>query len=96
MLKWISKNTRFEMLAFTSDVSHWRNKKELVGVSLRTVRPRFFLFAFAILTMGQILTNVFIQVVVLLYLIDNNENTSWMVIMTSGMGAVIEAWKVIF
>jgi hypothetical protein len=29
----------FEMLAFTSDVSHWRNKKELVGVSVRTVRP---------------------------------------------------------
>jgi hypothetical protein len=28
----------FEMLAFTSDVSHWRNKQELVGVSVRTVR----------------------------------------------------------
>lgn len=28
---------RFEMLAFTNDVAHWRTKKELVGVSLRYV-----------------------------------------------------------
>ena len=27
----------FEMLAFKSDVSHWRNKKNQVGVSLRTI-----------------------------------------------------------
>jgi hypothetical protein len=25
------------MLAFTSDVSHWRGKQELVGVSVRSV-----------------------------------------------------------
>ena len=25
----------FEMLAFKSDVSHWREKKEMVGVSVR-------------------------------------------------------------
>lgn len=28
---------RFEMLAFKSDVSHWKNKKEMVGVSVRYV-----------------------------------------------------------
>lgn len=28
---------RFEMLAFKSDVSHWRKRDELVGVSLRCV-----------------------------------------------------------
>lgn len=29
---------RFEFLAFSSDVSHWRKKdKDLVGVSLRTI-----------------------------------------------------------
>ncbi|KAG0697310.1 cleft lip and palate associated transmembrane protein [Suillus ampliporus] len=66
----------FEMLAFKSDVSHWRQRKELVGVSVR------------------IITNVFVQTVVLLYLIDNNENTSWMILMGSGMGVVIEAWKI--
>ncbi|KIK03153.1 hypothetical protein K443DRAFT_677001 [Laccaria amethystina LaAM-08-1] len=67
----------FEMLAFKSDVSHWRQKKEMVGVSVRTI-----------------ITNVFVQIVVLLYLIDNNENTSWMILMGSGMGVLIEAWKV--
>lgn len=27
----------FEFLAFTSDISHWRNKKEMTGVSVRTI-----------------------------------------------------------
>ncbi|CAA7258577.1 unnamed protein product [Cyclocybe aegerita] len=67
----------FEMLAFKSDVSHWRQKKEMVGVSVRTI-----------------VTNVFVQTIILLYLIDNNENTSWMILMGSGMGVVIEAWKI--
>ncbi|KAG7447533.1 cleft lip and palate transmembrane 1 [Guyanagaster necrorhizus] len=67
----------FEMLAFKSDVSHWRQKKEMVGVSVRTI-----------------VTNVFVQIVILLYLIDNNENTSWMILFGSGMGVLIEAWKI--
>lgn len=40
------------------------------------------------------MTNVFVQLVILLYLIDNNENTSWMILMGSGIGVLIEAWKV--
>ncbi|KAH9077144.1 cleft lip and palate associated transmembrane protein [Lactarius deliciosus] len=64
----------FEMLAFKSDVSHWRKKDELTGVS--------------------IVTNVFVQLVILLYLIDNNTDTSWMILMGSGMGLLIEAWKI--
>ncbi|PLW17605.1 hypothetical protein PCASD_17648 [Puccinia coronata f. sp. avenae] len=67
----------FEFLAFSSDVSHWRNKKELVGVSLRTI-----------------LTNIFVQVVVLLYLLDNSEGTSWIILFGQGTGVVIEAWKI--
>ena len=46
------------------------------------------------LTPHKIVTNVFVQLVILLYLIDNNENTSWMILMGSGMGVVVEAWKV--
>ena len=65
------------MLAFTSDVSHWRNKQELVGVSVRTI-----------------VINVVTQIIVLLYLVDNNEETSWMILMSSGMGVLIEAWKI--
>ncbi|TFL05805.1 cleft lip and palate transmembrane protein 1-domain-containing protein [Pterulicium gracile] len=64
----------FEMLAFKNDVTHWKEKKEMVGVS--------------------IITNVFVQVIILLYLIDNNTDTSWMIIFGSGMGAAIEAWKI--
>lgn len=67
----------FEMLAFKSDVSHWRHKKEMVGVSVRTI-----------------ITNVFVQLIILLYLIDNNENTSWMILFGSGTGVLIEAWKI--
>ncbi len=32
-----SQDLRFEMLAFKSDVSHWRKKDELTGVSVRYV-----------------------------------------------------------
>lgn len=67
----------FEILAFKSDVTHWRQQKELVGVSVRTI-----------------VTNVIVQTIILLYLIDNNTDTSWMILMGSGMGVVIEAWKI--
>lgn len=70
-------HTIFEMLAFKSDVSHWRNKKDNVGVSFRTI-----------------LANVFMQIVIFLYLMDNNENTSWMILLGQGMGILLEAWKI--
>jgi len=31
----INQVLRFEMLAFKNDVSHWRQKKEMTGVSVR-------------------------------------------------------------
>lgn len=40
------------------------------------------------------MTNVVVQIIILLYLIDNNEQTSWMILMGSGVGVAIEAWKV--
>jgi len=67
----------FEMLAFTNDVAHWRTKKELVGVSLRSI-----------------LVNVFVQLITALYLWDNAEETSWMIIFTQFLGVAIEAWKI--
>ena len=70
-------HTILEMLAFGSDVSHWRNKKDNVGVSVRTI-----------------LANVFMQTIIFLYLMDNNENTSWVIMMSQGMGILLEAWKV--
>lgn len=67
----------FEMLAFKSDISHWRNKKDNVGISVRTI-----------------LANVFMQTVIFLYLMDNSEGTSWMILFGQGMGIVLEAWKI--
>lgn len=67
----------FEMLAFKSDVSHWRNKKDNVGTSLRTI-----------------LANIAMQSIIFLYLLDQNENTSWMIMASQGMGIAIEAWKI--
>ncbi|KFX93553.1 hypothetical protein O988_06741 [Pseudogymnoascus sp. VKM F-3808] len=67
----------FEMLAFKSDISHFRNKKDNVGISVRAI-----------------LGNVFMQAVIFLYLLDNNENTSWMILASQGMGILLEFWKV--
>lgn len=41
-----------------------------------------------------ILANVIMQSIIFLYLLDNNENTSWMILFGQGMGIAIEAWKV--
>ncbi|KAI4946599.1 hypothetical protein J4E91_007288 [Alternaria rosae] len=41
-----------------------------------------------------IIANVFMQAVIFLYLIDNNENTSYMILFGQGMGMAIEAWKI--
>jgi len=42
----------------------------------------------------SIIGNVVMQTIVFLYLLDNNENTSWMILFSSGMGIAIEAWKI--
>lgn len=66
-----------ELLAFKSDVGHWRKKKDNVGVSVRTI-----------------VSNVVMQTIIFLYLMDNNDNTSWMILFGQGMGIAIEAWKI--
>jgi hypothetical protein len=59
----------FEFLAFSSDVSHWR-KKDRDLVGV---------------SLNTILTNCFVQLVILLYLQDTSEETSFMILMTQGM-----------
>ncbi|CAG8699018.1 23462_t:CDS:10 [Dentiscutata erythropus] len=67
----------FEFLAFKNDISHWRKKDEMTGVSVRSI-----------------LLNIFFQVVILLYLLDNNADTSWMILIGQGISVAIEAWKI--
>jgi Cleft lip and palate transmembrane protein 1 (CLPTM1) len=41
-----------------------------------------------------ILANVFMQTVIFLYLVDNSEGTSWMILASQGFGILLEAWKI--
>jgi hypothetical protein len=41
-----------------------------------------------------ILANVFMQTVIFLYLVDNSEATSWMILASQGFGILLEAWKI--
>ena len=70
-------HTVFEGLAFKNDISHWRNKKNNVGISVRTI-----------------LANVFMQIIIFLYLMDNSDGTSWMILLGQGVGILLEAWKI--
>ncbi|KAK9896162.1 cleft lip and palate transmembrane 1 [Cystobasidium minutum MCA 4210] len=67
----------FEFLAFKNDVSHWKNRKDQTGVSLRTI-----------------ITNIVVQLITTLYLIDNSTDTSVMIVAGQGIGLLIEAWKI--
>ncbi|KAI0517642.1 cleft lip and palate transmembrane protein 1-domain-containing protein [Xylaria bambusicola] len=46
------------------------------------------------ISVRSILANVFMQSVIFLYLVDNSQNTSWMILGTQGIGIVIEFWKI--
>ena len=41
-----------------------------------------------------IITNVFMQTIIFLYLVDNSDGTSWMILATQGFGIFVEAWKI--
>ncbi|KAJ3123713.1 hypothetical protein HK098_001691 [Nowakowskiella sp. JEL0407] len=68
-------HTIFDFLAFKNDIEFWRKRKDMEGLSFRSI-----------------ILNVFFQTVIFLYLLDNE--TSWMVLLSSGMGLLIEAWKI--
>ena len=34
------------------------------------------------------------QTIIFLYLVDNSEGTSWMILLSQGLGIVLEAWKI--
>ncbi|RMZ90565.1 hypothetical protein DV736_g2230, partial [Chaetothyriales sp. CBS 134916] len=41
-----------------------------------------------------IIANVFMQTIIFLYLVDNSEGTSWMILASQGFGILLEAWKI--
>lgn len=46
------------------------------------------------ISVRSILANVFMQAVIFLYLLDNSQNTSWMILGSQVVGIIIELWKV--
>lgn len=66
----------FEFLAFSSEVTYWKKKDNLTGISI-----------------GTIMTSIVTQSIILLYLIDSSEETSWMILGSQALGVVMEAWK---
>lgn len=68
-------HTVFDILAFKNDISFFKNKKSMEGISLRSM-----------------IVNAGFSLVILLYLADND--TSYMVLMSNGVGLAIEAWKI--
>jgi Cleft lip and palate transmembrane protein 1 (CLPTM1) len=68
-------HTVFDFLAFKNDITFWKTRKSLEGLSVRSV-----------------FVSGFCQLVIFLYLLDND--TTWMVLLSSGVGTVIEFWKI--
>ncbi|RDA91618.1 hypothetical protein CP533_4643 [Ophiocordyceps camponoti-saundersi (nom. inval.)] len=46
------------------------------------------------ISVRSILANVVMQAIIFLYLLDNSQNTSWMILGTQGVGILIELWKI--
>jgi len=67
-------HTVFDILAFKNDISFFKGKKSMEGLSLRSM-----------------VVNAAFQIVILLYLADND--TSFMVLVSNAMGLAIEVWK---
>eukprot|EP01087_Luapelamoeba_hula_P006997 TRINITY_DN1707_c2_g1_i1.p1 TRINITY_DN1707_c2_g1~~TRINITY_DN1707_c2_g1_i1.p1 ORF type:complete len:657 (-),score=136.11 TRINITY_DN1707_c2_g1_i1:83-2053(-) len=65
----------FDFMAFKNDITFWKERKSMEGLSVRSI----FL-------------SVFMQGVIFLYLLDND--TSWLIVISSGVGLAIEAWKI--
>lgn len=65
----------FDFLAFKNDISFWRSRRTMEGLSRKTI-----------------LWRAFSQTVIFLYLMD--EETSLLVLIPAGLGALIEIWKV--
>ena len=65
----------FDFLAFKNDISFWKSRKSVAGLSVKTL-------------MMQAVCGV----IIFLYLLDNE--TSWMILISAGVGSAIDIWKI--
>lgn len=64
-----------DILAFKNEITFWKDRKSMRGLSLRTIY-----------------INIISNVIVLLYLLDND--TNWMILASAAVATVIEVWKI--
>ena len=65
----------FDFLAFKNDITFWKNRKTMAGLSIRTI-----------------FWNTAMQCIIFLYLLDND--TSFLILLSTGVGILIESWKI--
>jgi hypothetical protein len=65
----------FDFLAFKNDIQFWQGKKDMEGISFRSI-----------------ILNIIFQSIIFLYLMDNE--TSYMILASTGIGILIEVWKI--
>jgi len=64
-----------DILAFKNEITFWKDRKSMKGLSLRTIY-----------------INIVSNIIVLLYLLDND--TNWMILASAAVATVIEVWKI--
>lgn len=89
----------FETLAFKNDIVSFNSSEIQCAMELLTWESNFQAHwrkkkDVVGTSVRTILANVFMQAVIFLYLMDNSDNTSWMILASQGFGILLEAWKI--
>lgn len=86
----------FETLAFKNDIVSSATLHSPTGRMANVIRQSHWRKKKDVVgtSVRSILANVFMQAVIFLYLVDNSENTSWMILASQGFGILLEAWKI--
>lgn len=85
-------HTVLEFLAFKNDIQFWRSRKDLVGLSVRSVLFNIFQVCKTFLIFYMSNSYYFQSLIVFLYICDNE--TNFMVKFSVGAGLLIECWKI--
>ena len=83
----------FEFLAFKNDIQFWKERKTTEGLSVRLI-VTFYVALKHVFCFRTVFFNVFQNVIVVLYVFDNDTNP--VIKISCFVGLAIECWKVIY